>query len=693
VLYGQSFNSKLDSQKPYSDGAPTYLFSEATGRYEVVNEARAEKPNFAKSDVGFFPRMWSDQADHVENYKKIFGANPDKKITFSEHFKYFLDYQVGQMWFRYFMWNFAGRQNDDQNRYELVNGNWMTGIDFIDEMRLGPQSNLPDSMQRQEGRNYYYALPLILGLLGLWFQAKRDQRNAWVITLLFLFTGLAIVVYTNHKPFEPRERDYAFVGSFYVFAIWVGLGVVALYELLAKYRSTALALGVTVLTLGVPTIMVAENWDDHDRSNRYTARDIAKMYLDSCEPNAILFTNGDNDTFPLWYVQEVEGYRTDVRIVNLSLLNTDWYIDMMKRTFYESSPVPFSFTKAEYVQGTRDVLYYQEMGLQGRWYVKDFLEYAKRSDDAVMFTAFGGTDSPKKLQFFPMKNFRVPINKADVIKAGLATDSALIPDYIDWNWGSSIVAKRDLMLIDLIANNDWSRPIYFSTTVGSSASSFFWLQDYLRLEGVAYRLTPFATPGAGNGYEFGSVNTDKCYNLMVNPEGLEGRFNFGNMEVPDVFLDETVRRSSYNLRATYARTALALVRNGQSDKAIEVLNTASAKMPTSKLGYDYFTLGLIEAYFAAGDKKTALSTIEGFKTDIVQRLDYYGQFKGKQARQVRSEIDANLQYLQMLARVNLQYAQGDQGMGLTQEAYMADPTVQLYEKYAQQFGVANQPQQ
>jgi len=693
VLYGQSFNSKLDSQKPYSDGAPTYLFSEATGRYEVVNEARAEKPNFAKSDVGFFPRMWSDQADHVENYKKIFGANPDKKITFSEHFSYFLNYQVGQMWFRYFMWNFSGRQNDDQNRYELINGNWLTGIDFLDEMRLGPQSNLPDTMKAQGGRNIYYALPLILGLLGLWFQAKRDQRNAWVITLLFLFTGLAIVVYTNHKPFEPRERDYAFVGSFYVFAIWVGLGVVALYELLAKYRSTALALGLTALTMGVPTIMVAENWDDHDRSNRYTARDIAKMYLDSCEPNAILFTNGDNDTFPLWYVQEVEGYRTDVRIVNLSLLNTDWYIDMMKRTFYESSPVPFSFTKSEYVQGTRDVLYYQEMGLQGRWYVKDFLDYAKRSDDAVMFTAFGGTDSPKKLQFFPMKNFRVPINKADVIKAGLATDSALIPDYIDWNWGSSIVAKRDLMLIDLIANNDWSRPIYFSTTVGSSASSFFWLQDYLRLEGVAYRLTPFATPGAGNGYEFGSVNTDKCYNLLVNPEGLEGRFNFGNMEVPDVFLDETVRRSTYNLRATYARTALALVRNGQNDKAIEVLNTASAKMPISKLGFDYFTLGLIEAYFAAGDKKTALSTIEGFKTDIVQRLDYYGQFKGKQARQVRGEIDANLQYLQMLARVNLQYAQGDQGLGLTQEAYMADPTVQLYEKYAQQFGVANQPQQ
>ncbi len=689
VLYGQSFNSKLDSQKPYADGSPTYLYSEETGKYEVVSDGKASKPNYAKDDVGFFPRMWSDQADHVENYQRIFGANPDQKITFSEHFKYFLDYQVGQMWFRYFMWNFAGRQNDDQNRYELTNGNWMTGIDFIDEARLGPQSNLPDSMKRQEGRNLYYALPLILGLLGLWFQTKRDQRNAWVVALMFLFTGLAIVVYTNHKPFEPRERDYAFVGSFYVFAIWVGLGVVALYELLAKYRSTALALGVTALTLGIPTLMVAENWDDHDRSNRYAARDIAKMYLDSCAPNAILFTNGDNDTFPLWYLQEVEGYRTDVRIVNLSLLNTDWYIDMMKRKFYDSEPVPFTFEKSEYVQGTRDVLYFQDMGLQGRWYAKDFLDYARRSDDAVMFTAFAGTDSPKKLPFFPMKNFRVPIDQAAVAKAGLLRDSAVLPEYIDWDWGSSIIAKRDLMVIDLIANNDWTRPIYFSTTVGSSPSAFFWLQDYLQLEGVVYRFTPYATPGAAGGFEFGTVNTEKSYALMVNPEGAAGQFALGNMEAPDVFLGETGRRSTFNLRATYARTALALVREGKKAQALEVLNTATTKMPVSKLGYDYFTLGLIEGYFAAGDAKTATSILEGFKTDIVQRLEYFGQFKGKKARQVRGEIDANLQFLQILARMNLQYTVG---MALTQESYMADPMVQMYEKYARQFGVA-QPQQ
>jgi hypothetical protein len=362
---------------------------------------------------------------------------------------------------------------------------------------------------------------------------------------------------------------------------------------------------------------------------------------------------------------------------------------MMKRKFYDSEPVPFTFSKEEYVQGTRDVLYFQDMGLQGRWYAKDFLEYARRSDDAVMFTAFAGTDSPKKLPFFPMKNFRVPIDQAAVAKAGLLRDSAVLPDYIDWDWGSGIIAKRDLMVIDLIAHNDWSRPIYFSTTVGSSPSAFFWLQDYLQLEGVVYRFTPYATPSAPNGYEFGTVNTAKTYELMVNPEGAAGKFNFGNMEVPDVFLDETVRRSTFNLRATYARTALALVREGKKDQALEVLNTAAAKMPVSKLGYDYFTLGLIEGYFAAGDAKAATSLLEGFKADIVQRLEYFGQFKGKKARQVRGEVDANLQFLQMLARMNLQYTVG---MALTQESYMADPMVQMYEKYARQFGVA-QPQQ
>jgi hypothetical protein len=284
-----------------------------------------------------------------------------------------------------------------------------------------------------------------------------------------------VAVYTNQKPFEPRERDYAFVGSFYVFAIWIGLGVIALVEWLGKFRTTASAALVTVaLLVAVPGLMAQQNWDDHNRSNRYTARDIAKAYLDSCEKNAILFTNGDNDTFPLWYVQEVEGYRTDVRIVNLSLLNTDWYIDMMKRKYYDGDPVPFRFEKNQYVQGTRDVLFFQDIGVEGRWYIEDLLNWVRRDDEATKFTAYQGTAAPKQFPFFPQKKWRIPVNKEQVLKNKVvpADQADRILEYIDWDWGSSVVAKRDLMLIDLLANNDWSRPIYFSTTVGSSASGF-----------------------------------------------------------------------------------------------------------------------------------------------------------------------------------------------------------------------------
>jgi tetratricopeptide (TPR) repeat protein len=584
------------------------------------------------------------------------------------------------------MWNFSGRQNDDQNRYELSKGNWITGISFIDEMRLGPQTNLPDHFLSNPSRNVYFGLPLILGLLGLYFQAKRDKKNAWVVTLLFLFTGLAIVVYTNHKPFEPRERDYAFVGSFYVFAIWIGMGVIALFEWLGKHRSTLSAAAITVISLSIPALMASQNWDDHDRSDRYTAREIAKMYLNSCEPNAILFTNGDNDTFPLWYIQEVEGYRTDVRIVNLSLLNTDWYIDMMKRKFYEGEAVPLTFVKKDYVQGTRDVLYYQDLKISGRWYAKDFLKYALRNDEGVFFTAFPNTQSPKKLQFFPMKNLRIPVDKNKVIanKVVEASDSSKIVDYIDWNWNSNVISKRDLMLIDLIANNDWSRPIYFSTTVGSSASSFFWLQKYFRLEGLAYRFVPVSTEGSGNQFDFGSVNADKMMSIMYNPEGDENKFNFGNMEKPDVFLDETVRRSTFNLRINYGRLASELSNRGRNEEALKVLDFAMEKMPVSKLGYDYFFLNLIEGYYKAGDKEKAKNYIDEFSKVMENELRFYAQFKGADKRAVKNEIQTDLQFMQMLARMLMQYEYNNSP--LTQEEYNNVELIQLYEELAELCG-------
>ena len=681
ILFGQSFNSQLDNKKPYTDGPPAYAFSKESGEYEITNNGKASKPNYSKNDIGFFPRMWSDQANHVENYQKLMGVKKTDKMQFKDHFRFFVDYQVGQMWFRYFMWNFSGRQNDDQNRYELTKGNWITGISFIDEMRLGPQDNLPAHFLSNPSRNVYFGLPLILGLAGLYFQAKRDKRNAWVVTLLFLFTGLAIVVYTNHKPFEPRERDYAFVGSFYVFAIWIGLGVIAIYEWLGKYRSSLSASIITVIALIIPSLMAAQNWDDHDRSDRYTAREIAKMYLNSCEPNAILFTNGDNDTFPLWYVQEVEGYRTDVRIVNLSLLNTDWYIDMMKRKFYDGDAVPFSLEKKDYVQGTRDVLYYQDLKISGRWYAKDFINYALRNDDGVFFTAFPNTQSPKKLQFFPMKKLRIPVDKSAVISNGVVSDTSKIVDFIDWNWNSNVISKRDLMLIDLISNNNWSRPIYFSTTVGSSASSFFWLQKYFRLEGLAYRFVPVVTEGSGNQFDFGSVNADKMLSVMYNPENDENKFKFGNMEKPEVFLDETVRRSTFNLRINYGRLASELSRLGRNQEALNVLDFAMEKMPVNKLGYDYFFLNLIEGYYQAGAKEKAMNYVQDFSNAMEEELRYYAQFKGSDKKAIQNEVQTDLQFMQMLARMLMQYEYNNEP--LTQEEYGNVELIRLYEELAE----------
>ncbi len=681
VLYGQSFNAPLDPQQPYKDGKPTYAFSEETGKYEVTNDGKASVPNYDKRYIGFFPRMWSDQSDHVQNYMSLMKiTDKEAPISFGKHFSFFVKYQLGQLWFRYFMWNFAGRQNDEQNRYEFTKGNWITGISFWDEARLGPQDNLPTFLKNNPARNVYYALPLILGLVGLFFQFSKDKDHTWVLTSLFLFTGIAVAVYTNQKPFEPRERDYAFVGSFYVFAIWIGLGVVALVEWLGKLRSTATAALVTAAMLvAVPGLMAQQNWDDHNRSNRYTARDIAKAYLDSCEKNAILFTNGDNDTFPLWYVQEVEGYRTDVRIVNLSLLNTDWYIDMMKRKYYEGAPVPFRFEKSQYVQGTRDVLFYQDIGVQGRWYVEDFLNWTRRDDAATKFTAYQGTEAPKQFSFFPQKKWRIPVNKEQVLKNNVvpADQADRILEYIDWDWGSSVVSKRDLMLIDLLANNDWSRPIYFSTTVGSSASGFFWLTPYFRLEGLAYRFVPVKSASPEGSYDFGDVNAEACYNLMVNPKNEAGKFLYGNMEDPNVYLDETNRRLCFNLRTTFGRAASTLAIQGQNKKAIEMLDFGMQKMPVERFGYDYFLLSMIEGYFRAGAKDQANKLVDGFAASLDENLSYYAQYRGAKRAFVSQDIEGDLQYYQMLVRLSSAYNGGNFDPAKMQ----SDP---LFARYAEQ---------
>ncbi len=676
VLYGQSFNAPYDRTNMFSDGTPVYQrgysvlnarekqvqifkrLSEAEafvqenggnmtikGKYLLTDDKKASVPNYDPRYKTFFPRIWNDDPQYKQGYFALADIkDPKKPITFAQHFKFFVRYQVGMMYFRYFMWNFSGRQNDAQHRMELTKGNWITGIPFIDSWRVGNQAKLPDHFKNDPSRNTYFMLPFLLGIFGLYYQYKKNNKDAWAITLFFLMTGLAIVVYTNHKPFEPRERDYAFVGSFYAYAIWIGLGALGLYDFLKDKLSARIsAIGVTVVTLvAVPLRMAAENWDDHDRSNRYTARDIAKAYLDSCAPNAILFTNGDNDTFPLWYVQEVEGYRTDVRIVNLSLLNTDWYIDQARRKAYDGEPVPFSFEWNQYVQGTRDVLYYQNP-VEGRWDVKDFIAISKLDGDQYKFPAGGG----KMLPMFQQKNLRINIDKEAVLANGVVAqaDSARIVDYIDWDWKSNVITKRDLMVIDLIANNDWTRPIYFSITVGNNPKSFFWLTDYFRLEGMAYRFVPVQTPTNANTIEYGEVDTDRMYQNLVH------EFSYGNMELPDVYLDETNRRLSYNLLNIFGRLSNALLEEGKEDKAVEVLDFAMAKMPPSKFGYNYFNFGIIEAYYRAGALEQARKITEDFAAQLDAELEFFASLKKDDKLRSSNEWKTDVQFYSMLGNM------------------------------------------
>jgi MFS family permease/tetratricopeptide (TPR) repeat protein len=647
VFYGQSFNAPVTD---YEDGNPVYRRDDEAGKYVITDDRKSSVPVFDQKFVGFFPRMWNSDPNSVKNYKAYAGIkNAKQPISFGENLRWFFKYQVGRMWWRYFMWNFAGRQNDEQHRFEATKGNWISGIKFIDEWRLGPQDNLPYHQKNSPARNTYFFIPLILGLVGAVFHYKKANKDAWVVTLLFLFTGLAIAVYLNHKPFEPRERDYAYVGSFYAFSIWIGLSVLAVYEQFKNNaRTPALAAAISVVFLvAAPGLMVAQNWNDHDRSERVTARDIAKAYLDSCEKDAILFTNGDNDTFPLWYVQEIEGYRTDVRVVNLSLLNTDWYIDQQKRAVYDGKPVPFTFEHDQYQQGTRDVVYYQDRGVKGRWRATDFIKWIKSESDQNKVTAMNGD---KEFIFFPTKKLRVNINKEQVLANNVVEpqDTGRILDYIDWDLKSNALPKRDLMVIDLIAHNNWERPIYFSVTVGNSSKSFFWLDQYFQLEGLAYRFVPIRTPRNGNNPDFGKIATTTMYeNLMedFNLEGLDG----------EVYLDETNRRVTFNLRNIYGRLGKKLAQEGETEKALQVLDKAMQYMPEEKFAYDYFVMNLIEGYYLAGADDKARAMLNLFADRLDEELAYYQQFKGDERKMVQVDIQTASQYYGMVVQTQARY--------------------------------------
>jgi tetratricopeptide (TPR) repeat protein len=612
VLYGQYYNAPTRPRSEFGSGDPVYIKDKEHNKYKVADSRKNSIAKYEKEFCTIFPRMWSSQGHHEAGYKywgNVAENNRRKMVenrngeaetveipTMGANLRYFFKYQINYMYMRYFYWNFVGRQNDVQG---VVNnnmeGNWVSGIKAVDDFKLGTDTSQKIYRDRNNfANNHFYALPLILGLLGMFFHFKQNKPDAWVVLSFFLLTGLAIVVYLNQTPYQPRERDYAYVGSFYAFAIWIGFGVLYLYDLLSKKMAgTRVAIGSTALCLIVPGIMAKEGWNDHDRSLRTLSRDVAINYLQSCAPNAIIFTNGDNDTFPLWYAQEVEGIRTDVRVVNLSLLQTDWYIRQMRRAAYESMPVPFTIPEEKL---EAEKLSYLLVNRQNSTPVelKRALQ-AALSDDLSLKYDTGGD----YLDVLPGRSLYVDVDKEQVLKNGVISlaDTARLATRISWDLGGrNYIIKNDLMVLDLIANNNWERPIYFAVTTGDDA--YVGLKRYFQLEGLAYRFVPIRQSQQEED-QGGRVNTEVMYDNIMN------KFLWGGMDKPGVNLDENCMRMASNLRMQMSILAGALISEGNNKKAREVLDKCLAVMPDENIPYDATIYTVCGAYYEMGETKKA----------------------------------------------------------------------------------------
>lgn len=649
LLYGQYVNAPLIDIK---DGEPIYYQNTETGEYEQIGN----KPvyEYDKRFTGFFPRIWNSSRPYYEDQYKAWGGQFNgptyningKSVTkpsFGNNLQYFFSYQLGHMYWRYFMWNFSGRQNDIQGYGDIRNGNWITGIKFLDEMRLGNQSELPDTMKSEKAYNKYYMLPFLLGLLGMFYQyrkGRQGKQDFWVVMLLFIMTGIAIIVFLNQSPMEPRERDYAYAGSFYAYAIWIGLGVLALWEWMNKLlKPNASAIAATaVCLLVVPVNMAAQNWDDHDRSGRYATTAHARNYLNSCAPNAILFTYGDNDTFPLWYVQEVEGVRRDIRIVNLSLLSGPWYIDQMKRKAYETPGVPISFTKNQYRDGKREQVPVQDQYKAAN--MKEALEFVA-SD--LPQTKLRGYMQP--MDYMPARTLYLPVDSAKVIANGTVKpeDADKIVKALEIKLKGNYLYKSNLMVLDIIATNNWERPIYFG--VGMGNDSYMGFEKYFQLEGAAYRLVPIET-GETNYYEVGRIDSDILYDNVMN------KFVWGNIKDPkvnmDYFHDNTIAVMKY--RNTFLRLAEKLHQEGQNEKAVAVLDKSLEELPTYQIPSENNLLQYIPLYYTLGETEKANRLVNELATNNYQMLKYINSLSPKHANspEIRREESISIQVLQML---------------------------------------------
>ena len=569
--------------------------------------------------------------------------------TFWENVHFFFNYQLSYMYWRYFMWNFVGRQSDIQpSRTTITDGNWLSGIRWIDEKYVGPQDNLPREIAENKGRNTYYFLPFLLGLIGLVYQLNRDQRNFSIVLWLFVMMGIALVFYFNQTPSEPRERDYIYAGSFYAFSIWIGLGVMCVREWVGKLTrkdNVATSAIATAVCCCVPAILAAQNWDDHDRSHRYVARDIGYNYLMTCLPNSIIMNFGDNDTFPLWYNQEVEGVRPDVRIMNTSYLDGSWYIDEMKHRYNESAPVPFSLPQHKYAMAENDFIYVEDV-FQEPKPIKQVIDFI-RSDAPISRIKL---DEQLAVDFIPTRTLLLPVNKENAVKSGIVKpeDAHLMVDTITINLQASSLRKSEMMLLDLLANFDWERPLYVTSP---SLVANFGLQDYLQFDGYAYRLVPINT----DLWNAGRIDTDLLYHNLMEV------YRYGNVADPRVYVDTFVNYNfnATNIRIAFARLGAELARRGEKEKAVEVLDYGLEQMPVSQFQYTYQYLPYIRAYYEAGATEKGDALFDSYAKNLEEYVDYFLSFPDNRQYLIENQFADKLTALAELHRIAENYGRTD----------------------------------
>jgi len=638
---------KLNEDYPYEEDLAQYGVDIDSLSEEQVSQAISQLKGEIQKNINDFKMAYAqkqvDNEDYVSFLKKYSDYITVEKPSTWDNISFMIEYQFGYMYGRYLLWNFVGRQNDIQGKYDNLDGNWISGIKFIDEIHLGKgtQENLPDDVKNNKGRNVYYFLPFIIGLIGLMYHAQRDLKSFYVLLALFLFTGLALKIYLNERPFEPRERDYALVGSFYVFAIWIGFGVFAIYEIVTDYVKSKLVGPIVIVAclIAAPIMMASQNWDDHSRANRYTAIAMAKNYLDSCEPNAILFTIGDNDTFPLWYAQEIEGFRTDVKIVNTSLFMTDWYIDQMKFKTYTAEGLPISFTHDEYVGDKLDYVAHITK-TDARWMLKDFINFIKIPKSTIEM------QNGQTIHFYPTNKIRIPVDKDAIIKNKVVStkyNDSIVP-YIDLDIKGSAMYKNRLMMLDVLANNNWKRPIYF--TGGSFGDDdYLWMKEYLQLDGLVYKLVPIKTPiDKDNPYDMGDIDSDKMYNLV-------NKWDWGHGDLTSIYHDPETRKNSISYRTNMARLMEQLINEGKKGKAKKIIDAALSKMPMDFYGYYTMVEPFASGYYEIGEKAKAREVLDRLTTKYKQSLLYYSNIQPSIQNGITTDIITDIERYRSLLKV------------------------------------------